>query len=97
MSKSRDLNSYAAEYLEDYGFERAMAHYRRKLVLERLAAARRIAVLEVGCGAELVAASFATDARGFRKWVIVEPTKALAEAGRAANLPNFSLIGKDLE
>lgn len=94
---TRDLNEYAAQYKGDYGFERVMVEYRRRLVLERTAAARPRTVLEVGCGSELVAAHYPTADASFRKWIIVEPSSDFAKPAAAANLPNVVVIEKEME
>lgn len=92
MNAQRDVEQYAQTYLDDYGFERTMVHYRRRLVLERIrnTGARRI--LEVGCGAELVYDDYLRSSAPVDLWVIVEPAETFARAAQERNLPNAAVI-----
>lgn len=78
----RDLDRYQAEYLANYGFERHMVRYRRKLVLERIAEHRHDRILEVGCGLEPLFEHL----DDWRSYTIVEPGREFA-ARASAKIP----------
>jgi len=93
----RDISRYTSAYLADYGFESVMVHYRRRLLLERLARYSPETVIEIGCGAELLYSHHVEKAGPVRSWVIVEPGRHFADMARASNLPNLHVIHDFLE
>jgi trans-aconitate methyltransferase len=94
---SRDIERYARDYLDDYGFEATLVRYRRRLLLERLHEHRPDVVVEVGCGAELLYAGYLQAAAPVATWVTVEPAPAFAAQARAANLPGAVVVEGLLE
>ncbi len=70
---ARDLTRYADAY-DGLPFEGLQVEYRRRAVLERLAALGGQRILEVGCGRE----PLSLHAADFRAWTIVEPAEAFA-------------------
>jgi hypothetical protein len=83
MTKKRDIAAYATTYSADYGFEAEMVHYRRKLVLDRLALHKPKTVIEVGCGPDLTVEAWAKAGGTWESWIIVEPAPAFAQTARA--------------
>ena len=83
MTKKRDIDAYATTYSADYGFEAEMVHYRRKLVLDRLALHKPKTVIEVGCGPDLTVEAWAKAGGTWESWIIVEPAPAFAQTARA--------------
>ena len=94
---SRDLEKYVNEYVGDYGFERVLVLYRRRLVLERIRALRPARVLEIGCGSELLYAHYLAADAPVDKWVIVEPAREFAKSATEAGLPNAVVIENGIE
>lgn len=84
--------AYQSAYMADYGFERTMVQYRRKLVLERLERYRPTVVVEIGCGSELLYEAWLNQGGESEHWVTVEPASQFAEQARAAGLPNHHVI-----
>jgi SAM-dependent methyltransferase len=91
---TRDISQYEAAYSADYGFEAVMVSYRRRFLLERLHKQRPRAVLEIGCGSELLYGDFFAGGGKVDQWTIVEPGKHFAEAARlhARNFPQVTVI-----
>src|SRR4030067_1045317 len=54
MSKENLISQYQENYVNQFGFEAEMVKYRRKLVMERMAAIKPKVVVEVGCGSDLL-------------------------------------------
>jgi 2-polyprenyl-3-methyl-5-hydroxy-6-metoxy-1,4-benzoquinol methylase len=77
---NRDIDSYAQNYLDDYGFEQVMVRYRRELVLQRLMIHKPGTVIEVGCGIESLVVPLAERGGTWDHWHIVEPAAAFVEA-----------------
>jgi trans-aconitate methyltransferase len=94
---SRDIEKYAHEYMTDYGFERVMVKYRRRLVLERVRAVNPQTVIEVGCGSELLYEYYLRESAPVNMWVIVEPAPDFARQAREADLPNAIVAEGTLE
>jgi len=94
---SRDIDRYRREYVANYGFERTLVAYRRRLLIERLLALRPQVVLEVGCGPELLYAAYLEHATPVLNWTAVEPTHAWCLQARNAALPGMSLLEGLLE
>lgn len=89
------IEDYQAAYLADYDFESVMVRYRHRVVLETLATIPPpFAVVEAGCGKELLVDTAAKAGISFERWVVVEPAPAfLVEARRAADLdPRMAVI-----
>ncbi len=89
---TRDIARYESAYLSDYGFEAVMVDYRRRMLLERLAAHAPRTVVEVGCGSELLYQHYLERAGAVDNWIIVEPGQQFADAARASGLPNLHVI-----
>jgi hypothetical protein len=77
--------------LADRGFEAVLIRGRQDTVLELLTQHRPRAVIEIGCGQDLVYARAADAGFGIERWVIVEPGERLAELARAAARPGLPL------
>lgn len=90
MTKS--ISCYTSEYMDDFGFEAEMVHYRRALVLERLAHHRPGTVIELGCGADLQARGYHDAGGQWTEWVIVEPSQIFADHARADPLPGLRVV-----
>lgn len=83
---------YSDAYLSDYDFERKMVRVRQSATIRLLPPTAR-KVVEVGCGADVLAECVA-DGRGITHWVIVEPDRQFvaAVADRVSRLPFATLI-----
>lgn len=88
---TRNIDAYAADYLADYGFEVEMVHYRRKLLLERLAHFQPKRVLEIGCGSEMLAEVYQAQGGKWDAWTVVEPSDEFVSCARKADLPAFQI------
>jgi SAM-dependent methyltransferase len=84
LSKQQRISSYADAYVSDYGFEQRMVESRQRVLLDLLARASPRCVLEVGCGAQLLFPVALAAGIDVRRWVIVEPAPAFADAAEAA-------------
>jgi 2-polyprenyl-3-methyl-5-hydroxy-6-metoxy-1,4-benzoquinol methylase len=73
--------TYGDSYLANYGFESVLVRVRQNSVLEQLGLSADSAIVEVGCGADLLVERLPTT-QPFRRWVIVEPNAAFAAAAR---------------
>jgi SAM-dependent methyltransferase len=93
----RNIERYTEDYLTDYGFEGVMVGYRRRVVLDQLAAARPSVVLEIGCGSELQYEQYLQIAGPVERWVAVEPSPAFSEIARKAALPGMEVVEGFLE
>jgi hypothetical protein len=93
----RDIQQYESAYLSDYGFERVMVKYRRRLVLERLHKVRPRVVVEVGCGSESLYGHYLEQEKPVECWLIVEPAQQFFEAASKLELPNAHVIHGLLE
>jgi SAM-dependent methyltransferase len=80
LSKQQRICNYADAYVADYGFEQRMVESRQRLLLELLARASPDCVREVGCGAQLLFPLALSAGIDVRRWVIVEPAPAFADA-----------------
>lgn len=96
MSRER-ANQYQSAYAADYGFESVMVHYRREMLLERLARHRPRVVVEVGCGSELLYSAWLRHGAAAECWVVVEPAEQFASAARASGLPGLCVINDYFE
>lgn len=74
----RDLARYEAAYLGSR-FEAVQARYRKLMLVELLRRVQPLRVLEVGCGADTLAAHWS----GAETFVIVEPGQGFAAGARA--------------
>ncbi|MBE0475319.1 methyltransferase domain-containing protein [Rhodoferax sp.] len=92
MNKENRITQYQQNYFSQYGFEAAMVKYRRKLVMERLAAIRPKTVLEVGCGAELLYQHHVQAAGPVERWIVVEPGQEFHQVAASSGLPNLLAI-----
>lgn len=92
MKDSDRINQYQEHYLNQYGFEAVMVKYRRKLVMERMAAIKPKTVVEVGCGCELLYQHYLQVAGKVERWIIVEPGHVFHDIAAASNLPNLEVI-----
>jgi SAM-dependent methyltransferase len=91
---SRDLDDYAQEYARGYiGFERVLVGYRRRKVLERLAAWPHRTILEAGCALE----PLFLHATGWEQFCVAEPAHAFAENARAKATANVRVEELPLE
>ena len=89
---SKDIKSYADEYINDYGFEAHLVRYRQEKVLSRLLKYQPRTVVEIGCGLTLQAAKLLEAGGSWDKWVIVEPSSKFAQEARNAGLPNLDVV-----
>jgi 2-polyprenyl-3-methyl-5-hydroxy-6-metoxy-1,4-benzoquinol methylase len=78
--KQTRIRHYQDLYVKEYGFEAAMVAARQKLLIELLGRHKPEVVLEVGCGADLLARRAAQAGLAIRRWVIVEPAEEFARA-----------------
>lgn len=85
----RDIQQYAADYLDDYGFEKVLVAYRRQVVLEQLQAAKPQVVLEIGCGAELMYQHYLQQEKPVECWLVIEPAADFCRMAREAALPGM--------
>lgn len=97
QDKDRDAtmsraDRYQSAYQADYGFESAMVHYRRQLLLERLEQHRPDTVVELGCGDELLYEAWLQHGGHASQWLIVEPATGFAAKARDAGLPRLQVI-----
>lgn len=92
MNKENRINQYQQNYFSQYGFEEAMVKYRRKLVMERLAAIRPRTVVEVGCGTELLYQHHVQAVGPVERWIVVEPGQEFHQVAAASGLPNLVAI-----
>ncbi len=91
MNENR-ADQYQSAYLNDYGFESVMVHYRRELLLERLDELRPEVVIEIGCGSELLYDAWAKRGARAKCWVVVEPAEHFAEIARSSKLENLHVV-----
>jgi dTDP-4-amino-4,6-dideoxygalactose transaminase/SAM-dependent methyltransferase len=84
LSKEARIRSYERSYLDDYDFEPKLVRARQDLILELLARERPGRVVEVGCGADMLATRAGEAGLFPAQWVIVEPSKAFAQRAREA-------------
>ena len=91
MTKPR-ADLYQTAYLADYGFEKTMVHYRRRLLLERLTLHNPAVVVEVGCGTELLYEAWRQSGGRVDCWLIVEPAMQFAEKARDSGLPHLHVV-----
>jgi hypothetical protein len=91
VSKAR-ADRYELAYRADYGFEAVMVRYRRMLLLERLQLHRPRAVVEIGCGAELLYGAWRDQAGPVDRWIIIEPASGFAAGARGSGLPNLQVV-----
>ena len=95
----RDIGKYESAYLADYDFESVLVAYRRRLLLERLAARAPRTVVEVGCGDDLLYAHHVAQGNRVGQWIVVEPGQRFVEGARAQKdrLPNLEVVQGFLE
>ena len=86
------IDEYQQAYMADYGFERVMVHYRRKLLMQRLADIRPRIVVEIGCGSELLCEAWSHAGHEVNHWLIVEPGDEFAAIARKSTLPGVRVI-----
>ena len=91
MTESR-AEIYQAAYLTDYGFEKTMVHYRRRVLLEHLAQQKPAVVVEIGCGSELLYESWLQSGGRAECWLIVEPAKQFAKRARDSGLSHLHVV-----
>lgn len=94
---SRDIERYAENYLDQYGFEQVLVAYRRQVVLDQLMAIKPSVVLEIGCGAELQYQHYLRRSPAIERWVVVEPARAFCIKAREASLPGMTIVEGFLE
>ena len=70
-AKERDINRYAQQYLDDYGFEKYQVEYRRKKIIEILEKYKPESLLEIGCGISPIGLYYDT----IGKYTIIEPSE----------------------
>ena len=92
MSKENRISQYQENYLNQFGFEAEMVKYRRKLVMERMAAIKPKVVVEVGCGSDLLYQHYLQIAGEVERWIIVEPGSKFYQIAAASGLPNLITI-----
>lgn len=93
----RDIDSYAADYIADYGFEKVMVRFRAMQIIDHLRRFQAKRVLEVGCGAELLYGRYLRDSDPVAQWTIVEPTTEFSQQAQASALPNLEVIQGTIE
>lgn len=71
---TRNLDKYAADYANDYGFEQWQVLFRQRAVLKHCSYFRPAHVLEVGCGTEPLFLHH----RPVSSWHVVEPSASFA-------------------
>ena len=91
----RDIHAYETAYRANYHFEKVQVEYRRRLVLEVLAAASPRSVLEVGCGLEPLFDHY----HSWDQFCVVEPapTFAALAAERARGRGSITIVNSTLE
>lgn len=91
----RDIHQYEKTYATSSGFEAHMVRFRRRKILELLAAMPHRGVLEVGCGLD----SLAFHLEGWERFVICEPAPSFAEEARrrGAGRPGLEVVEGFLE
>lgn len=94
---NRDIQQYATDYLDDYGFEKVLVAYRRKLVLEQAQAKKPRVVLEIGCGTELMYQHYLQKMEAVECWLVVEPSSEFCRMASDAALPNMVVFEGFLE
>lgn len=92
ITMPRDLEKYVDNYAADYSFESVMVEYRRRLLLDRLAANQPKVIVEIGCGSELQLQKWLNKGGEADCWIIVEPAEHFASIARASGLPNLHVI-----
>lgn len=99
FGKLMTADTYAAAYVEDYGFEAVCALARQRRNLRFLEERRPETILEVGAGKILLAGLPGARALPFRTWAIVEPARQFAAAVReeVAGDRRFAVVEEYLE
>lgn len=92
MKKENRISQYQENYLNQFGFEAEMVKYRRKLVMERMAAIKPRVVVEVGCGSDLLYQHYLQVEGEVARWIIVEPGSEFYGIAAASGLPNLQVI-----
>jgi SAM-dependent methyltransferase len=88
----RDIDRYQRAYLADYGFEKKMVFYRRRMLLDRIRHVQPEYVLEVGCGEESLYNHCLANGLTVKSWGIVEPARRFCEAAAAHRLPKCQIV-----
>lgn len=96
MNQDR-IENYQTAYFSDYGFERIMVHFRRRLLLERLVKLQPAIVVEVGCGSELLISHWIQNGGAPAHWLVVEPGKQFAKIATDAGHPGLHVVNDYFE
>jgi dTDP-4-amino-4,6-dideoxygalactose transaminase/SAM-dependent methyltransferase len=91
-SKEVRLRTYEDTYLGDAGFESNLLGARQQLILDLLQRERPRRVVEVGCGADMLARRAREEGLLAEQWVVVEPSRAFAQLARDAATEDASLV-----
>lgn len=81
-ARNFDADAYAANLDADLGFEVVCSRARQNYNLRQLRRFRGRSILEIGSGDDPLIARVLADGLDFDRWVVVEPSKALAALAR---------------
>lgn len=87
MGRSRRedrIRDYGRVYQEQYGFEHQQVAARRRFLVELVRRVRPKVVVEIGCGAELLAETVAESGMSPERWLVIEPISDFATLARDA-------------